>query len=110
MLLVMVKANFTLRFMSLNIWESLHVQVKISSLPKILLCDHRLVCNNIVSFEGFPAFANGTNDFRIKLQESLLIHRDGPVKQNIRVTPFDAILLRRIIFVASCHCIALQSP
>ena len=37
-----------------------------------------LVCNNIVSFEDFSVLANGTNDFRIKLQESLLIHRDGP--------------------------------
>ena len=38
MLLIMVKPNVTLRFVSLNIWESLHVQVKTSSLPKILLC------------------------------------------------------------------------
>ena len=39
--------------------------------------DHILVCNNIVSFENFSVLANGTNDFRIKLQESH-IHRDGP--------------------------------
>ena len=32
----------------------------------------------IKSFEDFSVLANGTNDFRIKLQESLLIHRDGP--------------------------------
>ena len=40
--------------------------------------DHILVCDNIVSFEDFSILAHGTNDFRIKLQESLLIHRDGP--------------------------------
>ena len=40
--------------------------------------DHMLVCNDIVSFEDFSVLANGTNDFRIKLQESLLIYRDGP--------------------------------
>ena len=40
--------------------------------------DHMLVCNNIVSFEDFSVLANGINDFRIKLQESPLIHRDGP--------------------------------
>ena len=40
--------------------------------------DYMLVCNNIVSFQDFSFLANGTNDFRIKLQESLLIHRDGP--------------------------------
>ena len=37
-----------------------------------------LVCNNTVSFEDFPVLANGTNDFRMKLQGSLLIHRDEP--------------------------------
>ena len=36
-----------------------------------------LVCNNIVSFEDFSVLTNGTNDFRIKFQEILLIHRDG---------------------------------
>ena len=39
--------------------------------------DHMLVCNNIVSFEDFSVLTNGTNDFRIKFQEILLIHRDG---------------------------------
>ena len=73
MLLIMVKPNVTLRFVSLNIWESLHVQVY----QKFCRRD-MLVCNNIVSFEDFSVFANETNDFRIKLQESLLIHRDGP--------------------------------
>ena len=38
--------------------------------------DHMTVCNNVVSFENFSALANGTNDFRIQLQESLLIHRN----------------------------------
>ena len=37
-----------------------------------------LVCNNIVSFKDFSVLANGTNDFRIKLQQSLLIYRDEP--------------------------------
>ena len=40
--------------------------------------DHMLVSNSIVSFEDFSVLANGTNDFRIKLQESLLIQRHGP--------------------------------
>ena len=39
---------------------------------------HMVVCNNIVSFEEFSVLANGNNDFRIKLQERLSIHRDGP--------------------------------
>ena len=36
-----------------------------------------LICNNIASFEDFSVLANGTNDIRIKSQESLLIHRLG---------------------------------
>ena len=40
--------------------------------------DHMLVCNNIVYFEDFSILANRANDFRIKLQESFFIHRDGP--------------------------------
>ena len=71
MLLIMVKPSITLRSVSLNICESLHVQVKTSSLPKIVVRDHVLVCNNIVSFVDFYVLANGTND--------LLIHLDGPL-------------------------------
>ena len=40
------------------------------------VCDHMLFCNNIVFFEDFCCLANGTNDLRIRLQKSLLIHRD----------------------------------
>ena len=50
MLLIMVKPNIILRFVSLNIWTSLHVQVQTSSLTKILLRVIMLVCDNIVSF------------------------------------------------------------
>ena len=52
-----------------------------------------------------------TNNFRIKLQESIFnTSWWATVKQNIWVSPFDVILLRRIIFVASRHCVAPQSP
>ena len=40
--------------------------------------DHMVVFNNTVTFEDFSVLTNRTNDFGIKLQESLLIHRDGP--------------------------------
>ena len=68
-----------------------------------------LVCNNTVSFEDFFVLANGTNDFRIKLQESLSIHHDWPQLNHLNQS-LDVILVRRIIFVASHQCIALQSP
>ena len=70
-----------------------------------------LVCNNILLFEDFSVLANGINDFKINLQEmffdALLL---ATVKQSISVTPFYVILLRHILFVASRHCIVLQSP
>ena len=50
----------------------------IKSTINSVVCDHMLICNNIVSFEGFSGLANGTNDFRIKLEESLLVHHDRP--------------------------------
>ena len=37
-----------------------------------------LVCDNIASFEDFFFLVNDSNNFRIKLQESLLAHRDDP--------------------------------
>ena len=50
----------------------------IKSTKNSTVLDHMLVCSNIVSFENFFVLANGTNDFRIKLQESRLMQRDGP--------------------------------
>ena len=56
---------------------SAHTGKNIKSTKNSTVLDHMLVYNNIVSFEDFSVLANGTSDFRIKLQESLLIHRDG---------------------------------
>ena len=50
----------------------------IKSIKNSAVHDHMLVCNNMVPFEDFPVLANGTNGFKIKLQESLSTHRDGP--------------------------------
>ena len=74
------------------------------------VCDHMLITNNIMSFADFSVLANGTSNFKIKLQENILIHLDGPQLSKISESSFDVILLRRIIFVASRYCIALQSP
>ena len=45
--------------------------IKCTKISAVL--NHMLVCNNIVSFEDFSVLANGTNDFRIKLRESLRV-------------------------------------
>ena len=71
------KRHFKAR-VSEHIGVSARTVKNINSTKNFVVRDHMLVCNNIVSFEDFSVLANGTNDFRIKLQESLLIHRDGP--------------------------------
>ena len=79
MLLIMVKPNFTLRFVSVSIWGvSARTGKNIKFTKNSAVRDHMLVCNNIVLFENFSILANGTNDFIINVQESLLIHRYGP--------------------------------
>ena len=42
----------------------------IKSTKNSAVLDHILVCNNIMPFEDFSILANGSNDFRIKLQQS----------------------------------------
>ena len=72
----------TKRHFKVRITEHMGVSTRtgknIKSTKNSAVRDHMLVCNNTVSFEDFSVLANGTNDFRIKLQESLLIHRDWP--------------------------------
>ena len=51
-----------------------------------------LVCDNIVSFKDFSVLANGSNVFRKKLQEILLIDWDrSPLNKTFKsvVRPFD---------------------
>ena len=50
----------------------------IKSTKNSAVCNHMLVCDNIVPFKVFSVLANEANYFRIKLQESLLIHLDRP--------------------------------
>ena len=70
------KRHFKVR-LSKHMEISARTDKNIKSTENSTVRDHIVVCNNIVSFEDFSVLANGTNDFRIKLQESLLIHRDG---------------------------------
>ena len=72
----------TKRHFKVSISEHMGVSARtgkyIKSTKNSAVRDQMLVCNNIVSFEDFSVLAKRTNDFRIKLQESFLIHRDGP--------------------------------
>ena len=70
------KRHFKVR-VSEHMGVSARTGKNIKSTKNSAVRDHMLVCNNIVSFEDFSVLVNGTSDFRIKLQESLLIHRGG---------------------------------
>ena len=70
------KRHFKVR-VSEHMGVSARTGKNIKSTKNSAVRDHMLVCNSIVSFEDFSVLANGTNDFRIELQESLLIHREG---------------------------------
>ena len=52
-MLLMVEPNVNLRFVFLNMWESLQVQVKVKSPKNSAVCNHISVCDIIVSFETF---------------------------------------------------------
>ena len=79
MLLIMVKPNVAFK---VRVSEHMRVSARtgknIKSTKNSAVRNHILVSNSIASFEDFSVLANGTNDFRIKLQESLLMHHDGP--------------------------------
>ena len=72
-----IKRPFKVR-VSEHIGVSARTSKNIKSTKNSAVIDHMLVCNNIVSFEDFSVLVYGTNHFRIKLQESLLIYGDGP--------------------------------
>ena len=103
-----IKRHFKVR-VSEHMGVSARTGKNIKSTKNSVVRDHMLVCNNTLSFEDFSVLANGTNDFKIKLQESLSIHRDGPQLNHLNQS-LDVILLRRIIFVALHQCITLQGP
>ena len=72
----------TKRYFKVRVSEHMGVSLRtgksIKSIKNSIAHDHMLVCNNIVSFEDFSVLAKGANDFRMKMLESPLIHRDGP--------------------------------
>ena len=106
------KTKRCFKVVSLNIRESLHLQVKASSLPRILLCV-------IISWFVITLCLLGTflfllmepMIFGMELRESLWIDRDGPQLRKISESiPLMFFLLGRVIFVAWRRCIALLSP
>ena len=63
-----IKRPFKVR-VSEHIGVSARTSKNIKSTKNSAVSDHMLVCNNIVSFEDFSVFANGTNNFRINCKK-----------------------------------------
>ena len=63
------KRHFKVR-VSEHMGVSARTGKKIKCTKNSAVLDHMLVCNNIMPFEDFSILANGSNDFRIKLQRS----------------------------------------
>ena len=64
-----MKRHFKVR-VSEHMGVSARTGKNIKSTKNSAVLDHMLVCNNIMPFEDFSILANGSNDFRIKLQQS----------------------------------------
>ena len=73
------------RHFKVRIWEHLDISHltgkkvkidnnKLTGIPEYLLC-----CNHAPSFKDFSIWARESNDFKVKIMESLLIARDKPV-------------------------------
>ena len=76
------KRHFKVR-VSEHMGISARTDKNIMSTKNSAVRDQILVCNNILSFKDFSVLDNGTNDFRIKLQGRVLIHRDwSQLKKN----------------------------
>ena len=54
-------------------------KVKIGNNKVMVIQEHLLCCNYCPSFEHFSVFTRESNDFKLKILESLLIARDKPV-------------------------------
>ena len=54
-------------------------KVKIENNKLTAIQEHLLCCNYSPSFEDFPNLTRESNDFKLKIMESLLIARNKPV-------------------------------
>ena len=54
-------------------------KVKIDNKKVTMIREHLLCCNYSLSFEDFSILTRKSNDFKLKIMESLLITRDKPI-------------------------------
>ena len=74
------KRHFKVRICEhLGISQLTRKKVKIDNKKLKVIQEHLLCCNNSSSFEDFSILTRESNDFKLKILESLLIPRDKPM-------------------------------
>ena len=74
------KRHFKVRICEhLGISHVTEKKVKIDSNKLTAIQEHLLCCNYCPSFEDFSILTRESNDFKLKIMESLLIARDKPI-------------------------------
>ena len=73
------KCHFKFRICEHLILSRLTKKVKTDNNKVTALQEHLLGCNFSPSFEDFPILTRESNDFKLKIMESLLIARDKPI-------------------------------
>ena len=73
------KCHFKVRICEHLILSRLTKKVKTDNNKVTALQEHLLCCNFSPSFEDFPILTRESNDFKLKIMESLIIARDKPI-------------------------------
>ena len=79
MLPIMEKSNAILKSEFVGISHLTEEKVKINNNKLMRIQEHLLCCNYSSSFEDFSILTRESNDFKLKIMESLLIAHDKPI-------------------------------
>ena len=92
---VKTKRHFKVRICEhLGISHLTEKKAKIGNQKLTAIQEHLLCCNYSLSFEDFSILTKESNDFKLKIMESLLIARDKPVLNKVKtVLTFRVILI-----------------
>ena len=52
---------------------------RVKNMKESAVSDQSLQCDCVISFDDFDVLASDTNNFRLLIEESLLIKRDKPI-------------------------------
>ena len=78
------KRHFKVRICEhLGISHLTEKKLKIDNNKLTVIQEHLLCCNYSLSFEDFSILTRGSNDFKLKIKDSLLIAREKPILNKV---------------------------